>query len=230
MLVRNTPGQSIQFARNPHYWAKDEAGHTLPYLDEVDAQIVSLQDTEMVRLESGDLDVTNDFVRPEDIGALMSLQAKGAVSLFDAGVGLSTSELWFNLSPESKVAKARPWLQQDELRQAISLAVDRKAIVDSVYLGAAVPIGGPVTPGFGDWYAADVPVPAHDVARAKQLLASIGLAGQERGRHSGRRLGEAGGVHAAHAEGQHRPRADVGGHRRRTQGRRARRRCRGARG
>ena len=46
---------------------------------------------------------------------------------------------------------------------------------DTVYLGAAVPVFGPVTPGNKAWYAPELPQPAHDPAKAKALLASIGL-------------------------------------------------------
>jgi peptide/nickel transport system substrate-binding protein len=44
-----------------------------------------------------------------------------------------------------------------------------------VFLGAAVPIYGPVTPGNKKWFSTDVPQTPHDPARAKALLASIGL-------------------------------------------------------
>lgn len=174
-LAENVPGQAIKFTRNPHYWATDDHGHALPYLDEVDVEIVPSQDAEILRLESGDLDVPSDFVRPEDIAAMRDLASKGRVSLLQAGVGLDPSALWFDLAAQSKPAKGRPWLQREELRQAISLAVDRQAIVDSVYLGLGVPIAGPVTPGFGDWYSGSAPVPTRDLPRAKKLLASIGL-------------------------------------------------------
>ena len=175
MLAAYTPGQDIRLTRNPHYWAKDDQGRALPYLDEIDVQIVASQDAEMVRFDAGGLDLTNDFIRPEDISTLRAMVSQQKASLVEAGIGIDPSALWFDLSRASKAAKDRPWLQRDELRQAISLAVDRQAIVDSVYLGLAVPIGGPVTPGYGDWYLADMPAPAHDPARAKALLASIGL-------------------------------------------------------
>jgi peptide/nickel transport system substrate-binding protein len=175
VLAENTPGQTMRFTRNPHYWATDDKGHALPYLDEIDVQVIQNQDAEMLRFESGDLDLTNDFIRPEDISKLRTMASQQKASLVEAGVGIDPSALWFDLSPQSKAARNRPWLQRDELRQAISMAVDRQAIVDGVYLGLAVPIGGPVTPGFGDWYSSDVPAPAHDPSRAKALLASIGL-------------------------------------------------------
>jgi peptide/nickel transport system substrate-binding protein len=179
VLTENTPGQAMRFVRNPHYWAVDDRGHRLPYLDEVDVEIVPDQNAETVRLGAGDLDVTNDFIRPEDIAPLRDLAGKGRVTLVEAGVGLDPSALWFNLSSESRVAKDRPWLQREELRHAISLAVDRQAIVDSVYLGLGVPIAGPVTPGYGTWYADAAPVPVRDLARARTLLASAGLSARD---------------------------------------------------
>jgi peptide/nickel transport system substrate-binding protein len=175
VLAENTPGQALRFTRNPHYWATDDRGRALPFLDEVDIEIVPSQDAEMLRLESGDLDVPNDFIRPEDIAPLRALASQGRVSLVEGGVSVDPNALWFDLASQSKVAKDRPWLQRDEFRQAISLAVDRQAVVDSVYLGLGVPIAGPVTPGFGDWYTAAVPQPVRDLTRAKALLAAIGL-------------------------------------------------------
>ena len=73
------------------------------------------------------------------------------------------------------MAKGRPWLQRDELRQAISAAVDRQAIVNTVYLGAAEPVSGPITPGHGDWYVPGLPNSTLDRARAGALLDRLGL-------------------------------------------------------
>ena len=53
--------------------------------------------------------------------------------------------------------------------------MNRQTIVDTVYLGGAVPIFGPVTPGYGEWYLPDLPRTNTDPARARALLASIGL-------------------------------------------------------
>src|SRR5262249_14938715 len=64
--------------------------------------------------------------------------------------------------------------QKEDLRRAVSLAVDRQVFADSVFLGAAQPIGGPITPGNRRWYV-PAPPPEHDVVRAKALLKSIGL-------------------------------------------------------
>ena len=93
----------------------------------------------------------------------------------EAGVGVDPTGFWFNLAATSPNAKARPWLQREELRHAISLAVDRKRIVDTVFLGAAEPAYGPISRGYGQWYEPTLPHPDFDPTRAKALLESIGL-------------------------------------------------------
>jgi peptide/nickel transport system substrate-binding protein len=79
------------------------------------------------------------------------------------------------LTTQRKSVSRAPWLFRREFRQALSYAVDRQAIVNGVYLGAAVPIHGPVSPGNTTWYSAAAPVYSYDVTKARQLLASIGL-------------------------------------------------------
>jgi peptide/nickel transport system substrate-binding protein len=60
------------------------------------------------------------------------------------------------------------------VRQAISLAVDRKAMIEKAASGAGV-LSGPIATGNGDWYIPPAELPyKQDVARAKQLLAEAG--------------------------------------------------------
>jgi peptide/nickel transport system substrate-binding protein len=55
------------------------------------------------------------------------------------------------------------------------MAVDRQLFANTVFLGAGVPVYGPITPANKKWSSASVPAVAHDPGRAKKLLASIGL-------------------------------------------------------
>jgi peptide/nickel transport system substrate-binding protein len=175
VIAEYVPGQKVTLARNPKFWRKNDGGVALPYVDELQLLIVQEQNAETLRLESGDIDLANDFVRPEDYRALRELEKKGVVSLVDAGVEISPSALWFNLVPGTAAAKDRPWLQKEELRRAISYAVDRQALINIVFLGAGVPVYGPITPGHGEWYLPDLPKTETDLTKAKQLLATMGL-------------------------------------------------------
>lgn len=176
VLTDYLPGQRMVFARNARYFRKAADGSALPYLDLVVVEIVSDQNAEILRLESGQSDMSASEIRPEDYGLVKRAADAGRVQLFDLGVGLDADGLWFNLKPGAFANDPRAsWLQRDELRQAISLAVDRSAFADTVFLGAAVPVYGPVTPANRKWYSPDLPRTPHDPARAKALLASIGL-------------------------------------------------------
>jgi peptide/nickel transport system substrate-binding protein len=121
--------------------------------------------------------MTQADVRPVDISALRKLRDQGALQLFEPGISVSPDVLWFNLTPaaEKRDAMTKPYLHRAEFRQAIAYAVDREAIVSTLYLGAAVPVYGPVTPGNRTWYSDAAPKYPHDTARAKALLAGLGL-------------------------------------------------------
>jgi peptide/nickel transport system substrate-binding protein len=170
------PGQRLVFARNPHYWRRDSTGTALPYLDRLTIDIVPDQNTQLLRLESGETDVTNSAMPAEMYAALKRGADAGTLHLYDLGPALYPELLWFNLKPGAFAGDPRAsWLQRDEFRQAISLAVDRRVFVDSVYLGAGVPTFGPVSPANMRWYWTGTPSVPHDPERAKQLLTSIGV-------------------------------------------------------
>lgn len=167
-------GESVTFARNPHYFRSDDEG-VLPRAERIVVRIVPDQSAEMVQLESGAADLVTSGLRAEDLAAFRALEEKGRVRLHRVGVSLDPNALWFNLKPGAPPSNDRPWLQRKELRQAISRAVDRKRMIDTVFLGEAEPVITPVTPGHGPWHAPDVGPPAHDPAEAARLLSSIGL-------------------------------------------------------
>ncbi len=175
MLQAYAPAQHLRFVRNPHFWRTDATGQKLPYLDELEVQIVPEQNAELLRLQSGTSDLTNGGARAEDLAMLRDAETAGRVTLVDVGPAIDVSTLWFNLTPGSKAVADKPWLAQEAFRRAISHAVNRQAIVDTVHLGAAAVVYGPVSPGHGDWFVPDLGATPFDLARARTLLTSLGL-------------------------------------------------------
>ena len=174
MLTEHVAGQRLVFTRNPHFWRTDDEGERLPYLDRLVVAIIADQNTEALRLAAGEIDLmANGDIRPEDYATFKRASEDGRLHLIEVGIGLDPNMLWFNLS-DAPGARA-PWLGDRRVRQAISYAVDRQAMVDTVYLGAAVPIYGPVSPGNRTWASSTVPQYVHDPARARTLLSSAGL-------------------------------------------------------
>ncbi len=139
VLSSYVPGQRLVFDRNPRYFRKAPDGGALPYLDHLTVEILGDQNAELLRLEAGQIDTMETAIGPEAYAPLKRAADAGRVTLYDLGVSLVPNSLWFNLEPGAFASDPRAaWLQRDELRQAISLAVDRKLFADTVYLGAAV--------------------------------------------------------------------------------------------
>lgn len=180
VLTRYQPGERLVFDRNARYWKKDEAGQPLPYLDQIVFEVVPDQNAELVRLQSGELDMLQQQVRSEDIATLRPLTNQKKLELIELGVGVDPDFLFFNLRPAKWAKDPRgAWLARKEFRQAISHAVDREAFANTVFLGAGVPIWGPVTPGNKHWFSPNVKRYPFSVERGKALLAGLGLANRD---------------------------------------------------
>ncbi len=180
VLSSYEPGQRVTFARNPRYWRRDDVGRPLPYVDGVVFEIVPDQDTEFLRLQSGQIDMTLQQLRAEDYAAVRELERAGTLTMREAGVGLDPDVFFFNLRPAFWAKDPRgTWLAADAFRQAMSHAVDREAYANTVYLGAAVPVHGPITPGNKNWFWPDLPRYAFDLAKAKALLEGLGLTNRD---------------------------------------------------
>lgn len=175
IVKEHVPGQRFRFERNPHYFLKDAEGRALPYLDAIDFTIIPEYDAEMARLLAGETDVITDAAAPDDLASLQAAAKDGRIQLADAGPAIDVTTWWFDLSPRAQNRADKPWLQKPEFRKALSHAINRQAIVDTVYFGQALPAYGPVTAGHGPWYVPDLPTTPYDQGRAKALLAEIGL-------------------------------------------------------
>jgi peptide/nickel transport system substrate-binding protein len=178
VLTDYRPGERLVFARNPRYWKKDAAGTQLPYLDRLTLEICPDQNTELLRLQAGQADMTQSEIRADDYAVLKRVADAGKLRLIDAGVSLDADAFWFNLKPSAKANDPRrAWLQNVALRKAVSHAVNRRTFANTVFLGAAEPQWGPITPANKTWFAPPGVVEQHafDPAKARTLLAGIGL-------------------------------------------------------
>lgn len=74
--------------------------------------------------------------------------------------------------------KTNPVLADARVRRALGLAIDRKAIVDSLYEGLTRVPRGLQHESWGDLFLADRPMPVFDPAAARALLKEAGYSGQ----------------------------------------------------
>ncbi len=148
----------VRLRKNPRYW--DAAG---PALEVVDLLSVAHPGTAFNLYETGHADVIWDrnLVPPE---LLDRLRARPDCHRFDF---LATYFLRFNVT--------RPPLDDPRVRRALSLAVDRRRIVERITRGGEQPAGGLVPPGTA--HHQSVRAVAHDLPAARRLLAEAGYPG-----------------------------------------------------
>ena len=176
------PAQYTVLTRNPYFFEVDSNGQRLPYLDNVVYSIVPDMNAESLRMLSGESDA-DDRIISYDYDRFKAAADKGLFKLVDPGIGLENSFFWFNQNTNVDAKTARPlvdpvklkWFRSQKFRQACSYAIDRDAIINSVYSGRAIPAYGFVTPGNKKWHDPNIQEYPHDPAKALELLKEIGI-------------------------------------------------------
>jgi peptide/nickel transport system substrate-binding protein len=158
-LVEWTPGDKAVFERFENYWEQGEGGQPLPYLDKVELNGVPDESVRLLNLRSGQFEL-NERNNPKDIGTITSDPTLQLVE-----TGTSTSYL-------VAMNVTRPPFDNQALRQAVSAAIDRQAIITNVSFGAGYT--APYAFPKGSWFFLDAPSPTFDPALAQQKLAEAG--------------------------------------------------------
>ena len=85
VLREYQPGQRVVLDRNPRYWRTADDGTTLPYLDRIVLEIVPEQNAELLRIQSGETDLTSSELRPEDYQPIRRAEEDGQLRLIELG-------------------------------------------------------------------------------------------------------------------------------------------------
>ncbi len=163
-------GESMVLEPNPNYW-----GARTPW-QHVTVRVIGNDGAREAALLAGDLDLIEN-VPPEDVARLK--ETKG-IAVF----GRPADRVAFllpNVAPDTMpLLTDRQGQKLDKnplrdlrVRQAMSLALDRKALVERALSGQGAATMQLVPEGFGGWDPA-VAVPAVDAAAAKRKLAEAG--------------------------------------------------------
>lgn len=176
-----TSGQRAVLERNPYFWKIDNNGNRLPYLDRMIFVVARNAQTVNAKFQAGELDVTSR-VRGEDYEVIRRMEGPD-VHVEDIGVSYDSQFVAFNqntgVNPRTGKPFVEPWKLQlfrnQKFRQAISYAINREGLVNTVYAGRAVPLYTWVSPADKIWYSDDIVKYPYDKERARQMLADLGL-------------------------------------------------------
>lgn len=135
-IVEYDPGQRVVLNRNPNYFVTDDAGTSLPYMEELIVRIVGDRNSEFLMFQEGSRDSYS--LRPEDLSPLLE-EEDPDYTVYEGGATLGASFFTFNQNPSTVAEPQLTWFSQKEFRQAMSRLLDRPRIVRQVYRGLAEP-------------------------------------------------------------------------------------------
>lgn len=125
------------FARNPYYFVVDREGNQLPYIDEQVCVIVADAQTRTLKLINGELDAAGENPLPvKDYTLYKENEDNGNynVFLFDNSRG---SDAAFTFTQTLADETLNALFTNVKFREAMSLAIDRDAINETLYFGLA---------------------------------------------------------------------------------------------
>jgi peptide/nickel transport system substrate-binding protein len=161
MVSVHKPKESWTLVRNPHYWRKG-----YPKVDTLNVLIIPDEAARVAALRDGRIDYSS-FANP-DIGRLVAGDNKLAVTS-------QNTTNYFRMDINALADKSA--FKDKRVRQAASLAIDRDAIANIVFAGAAKP-DYPVPGAFGKSACKDVDTyklpRAERLDKARKLIASTG--------------------------------------------------------
>ncbi len=168
--------------RNPYFWSVDEEGNQLPYIDEAVYQKGPSGVGRTLCTLAGGCDHTNlENPSSEFVEALKRVQEPDAQFIMNWGPEDLAFNLELNQSETLGIADDRDMairqlFREDKFRQALSHAIDRDGIAQSIMRGPFLrAFPGGLFPGSPEFDKASVVYYGYDVEKAKALLAEIGL-------------------------------------------------------
>jgi len=165
----------VVMERNPYFWQVDQAGNQLPYIDRLTFNIS--QDVESLMLDaiSGRLDIQERHIDTlQNKPTLSQNMQKGGYRLVEL-VASSSQQVQIYLNITHKDPKMREMFANKEFRQALSMGINRKEIIDIVYLGQSQPWQTGPRPGH-PWEHKQLATQFtdHDPKKANEILDKLG--------------------------------------------------------
>jgi len=161
--------------RNPYFWQIDQAGNQLPYVDRLSFSISQDVESLMLDVISGKLDIQERHIDTlQNKPTLAQNMQKGGYRLVElVASGSQQCQIYLNMT--HKDAKMREMFANKEFRKALSLGMNRKEIIDIVYLGQSEPYQAGPRPGH-PWYHATLArqFTDHDPKQANAILDKLG--------------------------------------------------------
>lgn len=177
-LTQPPPARQITFTRNPFYWKVDPEGNQLPYIDQLTFEIAT-PEIMTLRFLRGDIGFQNRHVDLHQFALLAEHQKAGNFQILSWISSFGSGVLMPNLNHRDPALQIL--LSNRDFRIALSLAINRHEIIETVFSGMGKPMQMVPTPGsplYRNEYAEAFT--EYDPEKANQILDSLGLTTRDR--------------------------------------------------
>lgn len=133
--------------RNPYYHKVDTAGTQLPYFDRIVYQMVADPEVLLLKTLQGEIDMMDQYIgTPTNKPVLFDGQEKGGYGFYtlkETAANVMAFQLNLNHLDKTK----RELFNNMDFRRALSIAVDRQALIDAVFVGQGSPAQASIREG-----------------------------------------------------------------------------------
>ena len=144
------PGQNTEQAiavRNPYYFKIDPDGNQLPYMDRVIYQLVADPQVLLLKTLQGDIDMMDQYIgTPTNKPVLFDGQEAGDYRFYTL-TETASNTLVFQLNLNHVDPTKNALFNTREFRQALSVAIDRQALIDAIFVGQGTPAQASIREG-----------------------------------------------------------------------------------
>jgi peptide/nickel transport system substrate-binding protein len=162
-FVEHRPGEFYRLERNGSYWEPNR-----PFLDGVVFRVLPDRGTIAAALEANEIQLSAFSAVP--LADLERIGKIAGIKVVPEGYEGITYQLTVEINHRRKE------LADPRVRKAIAHAIDRRFVVDTIFLGYATPSTGPIPRFDKQFYTAEAAEAAFDPRRANALLDEAGYA------------------------------------------------------
>ena len=162
VLTESVKDDHYTVERNPDWWGKDQAGNKLPLLDKIIVRPVLNSDVRLTNVRTGDAQLLNG-IAPKDVA---TVKTDSSLNYQD-----KPGYDWGSLIPNRKDG-----FIFNEVRyiKALSMAIDRKELLDKGFFGIGTVGYGTISPLHFAYDPNFKPFEKADVEGAKKLIQDVG--------------------------------------------------------
>jgi peptide/nickel transport system substrate-binding protein len=162
VLTEAVKDDHITLEKNPDWWGTDSAGNKLPLLDKITIRPITNGDVRLTNLKTGDGHFANN-IAPKDVAGVKN----DSTLTYQEIPGLQ----YGSLVPNRKEGFV---FNEGRYVKAVSMALDRKEIIDKAFFGVGSVGYGTIAPAHFAYDANFKPYEKPDPEGAKKLVGEVG--------------------------------------------------------